>query len=425
MNQKIKKVIIFILAFLARIIILKHKPYVIGVTGSFGKSSTKEAIFHILSSSQKKVRRNKGNLNNEFGLPLVVIGDFDHAGGVWLYFLAIIKGICVFFNDEYPDILVLEYGADKPGDIKYLTSIVRPDIAVVTGISEIPVHVEFYSSSYEVAEEKFNLIKFAKDNSTIILNADDKLVAHMAEKINSNTLFYGFAFESDFRIHQFNNCYIKEKPTGISFTLATIGKFLPVNFSGVLGRGHAYAITAAIACGSVLKIPITDMIESVSKLEILPGRSRIIEGIQDSWIIDDSYNSSPSALHEALNVLKSLPAKRKIAILGGMMELGRLSKDAHRELGIKAASSANIIIGIGELGKELIAPAKRQGKKTQWFNTSLEAVAEIKKMINKGDLILIKGSQSVRVERITKAIMKHPEKANSLLVRQYGNWVKK
>jgi UDP-N-acetylmuramoyl-tripeptide--D-alanyl-D-alanine ligase len=169
---------------------IKYKPKIIGVTGSFGKSSAKEAVFHVLSYGERKVRRNRGNFNNELGFPLAVIGDFDHLGGVFFYLGAALKGFRVWLGkSDYPKILILEYGADKPGDIKYLTEIARPDVAIVTGISDIPVHVEFYPSSEAVAEEKFNLVKALNENGTAILNADDALVAKMAEKTSAGTLF--------------------------------------------------------------------------------------------------------------------------------------------------------------------------------------------------------------------------------------------
>ena len=420
-----KKALAFILAFLARKIIAKYKPKIIGITGSFGKSSAKEAVFHALSCNGKKVRRSRGNFNNELGFPLAIIGDFDHLGGVLFYMEAILEGFRSWlFDINYPEILVLEYGADKPGDIKYLTSLAKPDIAIITGVSEIPVHVEFYPSPEAVAEEQFNLIKALPKKGTAILNADDPLVSKMAEKADRDTLFFGFSPKADFHVSQFSNRSGESVPLGIAFKLEMVGKSVPVVIDGVLGRGTAYAAAAAASSNSLFDIPLVETAEYLSSLKTLPGRSKIIKGQSDTWLIDDTYNSSPSALSEALSALQSIPAKRKIAVLAGMMELGDYSDQAHEDLGYKAALSADVVIGIGERGKKFILAASEKGAETAWFESSVKAAEGMKKFISKGDLILVKGSQSTRTERVVKALMAHPEKAGELLVRQYGKWLK-
>jgi len=195
-----KKALAGILAFLARGIISKYKPKIVGITGSFGKSSTKEAVFSVLSSNRKKIRRSRGNFNNELGFPLSIIGDFKKTGGVFFWLKAILKGFYVrLFKVDYPDILILEYGADKPGDIKYLGRIARPDVAIITGISDIPVHIEFYASIEEVVKEKSALLKLLKQDGTAVLNADDELVAKMAEGLDRDTIFFGFNPEAIFK----------------------------------------------------------------------------------------------------------------------------------------------------------------------------------------------------------------------------------
>jgi len=420
-----KRIFAFALGFIAQKIISKYKPKIIGITGSFGKSSTKEAIFCVLSGANLNVRRSRGNLNNELGLPLAIIGDFHYAGGALFYITAFIKGLCVWFiNNSYPDILVLEYGADKPGDIKYLTSIARPDIAVVTGISDIPVHVEFYDSPEDVATEKCNLVKILADKGTTILNADDPLVAGMADKTNASCLFYGFSSDADVQIKQFTNRSSNGAPLGVSFEIKTEQKSASIIIDGVLGRGTAYTVASAVACGSIFGIELAKSAEVLSSLQLLPGRARIIEGNHNIWIIDDSYNASLSAVLESLVALESIQAKRKIAVLGGMMELGKYSDKAHKDIGQRVATVADIVIGIGDKGKQIISAVSTSGVKTMWFESSILVAEEIKKIVQEGDVVLVKGSQSVRAERIVKALMKHPEKADNLLVRQYGKWLK-
>jgi UDP-N-acetylmuramoyl-tripeptide--D-alanyl-D-alanine ligase len=422
-----KKALAGILAFLARGIISKYKPKIVGITGSFGKSSTKEAVFAVLSSGRKKVRRSRGNFNNELGFPLSIIGDFKKTGGAIFWLKAILKGFYVWlFKVDYPDILILEYGADKPGDIKYLGCIARPDVAIITGISDIPVHIEFYASIEEVVKEKRALLKLLKQNGTAVLNADDELVAKMAEGLDRDTIFFGFNPEADFKVAQFSNRLSEGVPIGISFKLETVGKSVPVVIPGTIGKAQGYAGAAAVACGSIFGANFIESAGAISEYNPLPGRANIIEGINNSWIIDDAYNASPKAVEEALSALKSLSGiiGRKIVALGGMKELGKYSDEAHSLVGKMAGSFADIIIGVGEEGKIIVSEAEKGGKKTMWFDSSVKTGEALKKIIREGDIVLIKGSQSVRMEHAVKAIMKYPEKASKLLVRQYGNWLK-
>lgn len=426
LNRMFKKILAWKLKIISRRIIAKYKPKIIGITGSFGKSSAKEAVFSVISGSGLEIRRSRGNFNNEFGFPLAVIGDFKKTGGIVFWIKVVLKGIflIVFGGKKYPDILILEYGADKPGDIDYLVKIARPDIAVVTGISEIPVHVEFYPDARSVASEKSKLVRALPKNGTAVLNGDDPYVADMAEKTTANTVFYGFSPQADFKISQFSNRSDAGVPIGISFKLENIGKSVPITMKGTIGKAQAYAAAAAVACGSILKINLFDAEKRLSEYKPLPGRSKIIEGVKGSWLIDDTYNSSPKAAEEILLALKELKGTRKIVVLGGMMELGKYSGDAHRNIGKLAADCADIVVGVGDLGKLIIAPASEKGKEALWFASSFEAGKTLADKIKGGDIILIKGSQSARMERVTEALMSDPKKSRKLLVRQYGKWLK-
>ena len=420
-----KKILALILARISKRIISKYDPKIVGITGSFGKSSVKEAVFAALSVGEKKVRRSRGNFNNELGFPLAIIGDFHRTGGAFFWMGVVIKGLGMIFRKvDYPEILVLEYGADKPGDIDYLTDIAQPDIAIITGISDIPVHVEFYADAEAVAAEKSKLVRSLPGDGVAILNADDPLVAKMAEKTETGTVFYGFADEADFRVSQFSNTSSAGAPTGITFKLNTIGKSAPVTISDTVGKAQAYAAASAAACGSLFGVNLMDSTLALSEYESLPGRARIIEGINGSWIIDDTYNASPKAVMEVLAALRELSGKRKIAVLGGMMELGKYSDDAHIAVSKEAARSADIVIGVGAKGELLASAAKESGKETKIFSSAEEAAEEVRSMIEEGDMVLVKGSQSVRMERVVKAIMKHPEQAKELLVRQHDKWIK-
>ncbi|MDD4931280.1 MAG: UDP-N-acetylmuramoyl-tripeptide--D-alanyl-D-alanine ligase [Candidatus Colwellbacteria bacterium] len=426
MKKTILSVLSSILRWISRATISKYHPKIIGVTGSVGKSSAKEAIYAVLKDSMK-VRASRGNFNNELGFPLAILGDYDHLGGGLFWIDVVCRGLWnLLFGRDYPEVLILEYGADKPGDIGYLTSIAKPDIAVIASISKTPVHLEYYKNPEAVAREKGRLVEASPKTGAVILNADDELVIRMVEKAKGKTLTYGFD-GADVRIVGFLNVSDEGRPVGISFKLETLGKLLPIRIDGCFGRAQAYASAAALAVAEVMGVNLLRAAEKLSEYRPLPGRTRLIKGIVGSWIIDDTYNASPLAMTEVLKALKELTARRKIAILGDMKELGGLSDYAHIEAGKLTALSADVLLAVGEKGKIIARAALDAGMSkdsVRHFDDSDSAKIFAKDIVMEGDLILIKGSQSMRMEKVTAALMAEPDRAGELLVRQYGKWLK-
>lgn len=427
-KEKLLKILERILKNLAQATIRKYKPRIIGVTGSFGKSSTKEAIYLILKDNFR-VRTNHGNFNNELGFPLTIIGDYENVSGFGFWVRVVFDGVFnLFIKRIYPEILVLEYAADKPGDLDYLTEIAKPNIAVVTGVSKTPVHVEFYNGPEAVALEKSKLVRALPEEGFAVLNSDDEFVSKMSQYTTAATMTYGFEAGADMLINKFSNISEKGEPKGIGFKIDTFGKSLPIKIDGAIGRPQAYAVAAALSVAAILRLNLHEIIEKISKYNPLPGRARIIRGINDSWIIDDSYNASPAAVTESLKTLHDVSGERKIAVLGDMLELGRYSDEAHREAGKIAAKNCDIILTVGERAKKIAegAIAAKFNKKNIFsFNDSRHAGIELKSLLRPGDLVLIKGSQSIRMEKATILSMAEPIKAKELLPRQYGNWLQR
>lgn len=424
------KVLQFVLKKLARATIKKYKPTIIGVTGSVGKSTTKEAIFTVLKQ-EKKVRASRASLNNEIGLPLAILGNYENmqtAGGFLFWFnvvgLAILN---LIHRIDYPEILVLEYGAGRPKDIDYLLSVARPDIVVVTAIGKIPVHVEFYSGPAEVAKEETKLVGALPPKGWAILNYDDELVLSAEEKFkNGSVITFGFNEKADIRIIGFENKSDGRRPVGVVFKLKQGENFVPIKIEGTFGKGLAYAGAAAGAVASIFNINLVKVSSALMFLKPLPGRAKLIRGIKSSYIIDDSYNASPASVQEGLEIIKELEAERKVVILGDMRELGKYAIEAHQEIGRLAGQIGEVIIAIGESAKFIAEQAKQTApdKKILVFEDSETAKLEVQKIIQSGDLIFIKGSQSMRMEKITLEIMERPELAAELLPRQYGKWLK-
>jgi len=421
-----KKIVEIILKKLASAVLRKYKPRIIGVTGSMGKTSTKEAIFAVLSGKYK-VRRNIKNYNNEIGVPLTILNCESGKKSLFKWLRVFWKGVgLIFSKNDYPEILILEIGADKPGDIKYLMSFINPDIGVITGIGEVPVHVEAFGTPAQVAREKVRLIEFLEPEDFAVLNFDDQYVKNLAGKTKAKVLSYGFGEGA--KIHAINyNLEIGFDPTvsGISFKIEYDGKVVPLKFDGIFGEHQVYPMLAASAVGLSLGMNLVEITEGFKKYEPPKGRMRLIEGIKHSWIIDDSYNASPAATLAALETLSKFEGRRKIAVLGDMMELGEFCEGAHRQVGAKAKESADIFFAVGERMRFAADEARKIGmQKTNIhsFDTAQSAGLALQMITQKGDIILIKGSQFMRMEKIVEEIMARPELAPEFLVRQEKDW---
>ncbi|HUY69572.1 MAG TPA: UDP-N-acetylmuramoyl-tripeptide--D-alanyl-D-alanine ligase [Candidatus Tyrphobacter sp.] len=415
------------LKFLARLTLKKYRPFVIGVTGSAGKTSTKIAIHSVLKI-RLSVRMAGGNLNNELGLPLAVLGNYDRTGGGFFWFGVFLKSLLALaIRLPYPRNLILEYGADKPGDIGYLLKIVKPDLAVITALGEVPVHVEFYSSPEEVAQEKGKLIQGLGVSSHAVLNHDDHYVLSLKEKTRAKVMTFGFGEGSDMRIVSFENREENFRPIGISFKLEHENCLVPVRIDGLLGQGHAYALAAAALVGLIRGLNLVEVAELLSEYAGEKGRMKILSGIKGAVLIDDSYNASPISVRSALATLQSLSAKRRVAVLGDMAELGQYTADAHEEVGRLSAKFVDWLVTVGPKAKFIAEAALAAGlakERVLSFGEAEEAGLFLKTLIKEGDVVLIKGSQSVRMEKAIKEIMAEPRLAKKLLVRQYGKWIR-
>lgn len=423
-----------ILKYFAEKALQKFKPRVIGVTGSVGKTSTKEAVFTVLSS-KFRVRKNEKNYNNEIGLPLTVLGVESGGGSFWRWAIVILKSIGVILfsrRKKYPEILVLEMGADRPGDIKYLVDFLRPEVGVVTAIGIS--HLEFFRDKKNIAREKGYLVKNLKREGVAVLNWDDEEVRAMAEDIKTRKISFGFSEEADVRASDIFFGYEKirdqyggdiSKIRGISFKLSYEGTTLPVRLIRSVGRPQIYAVLAAAAVGIHFDMNLLEIAEALKDFQAPAGRLNLIDGIKNTVIIEDSYNAAPQSTLAALEVLEKIKARRKIAALGEMLELGGETENGHREVGKKAAEVVDILVTVGEKAKFIADEAQNAGLNKEnifCYSNSIEAKIPIQNMLQEGDVILIKGSQGARMERISEEIMRHPEDAEKLLPRQTAEW---
>jgi len=412
-------------------VLKKYKPKIVAVTGSVGKTSTKDVIATVLSHFFF-VRKSEKSFNSELGVPLTVLGRPNGWGSITAWLKNIFEGFAlILLPNHYPEWLVLEIGADRPGDIQKLTSWVKPDIAVITRLSKVPVHVEFFSSPAQVFEEKGRLVEALTRDGTLVLNADDEDVLAFRGLTENASLLYGLANNSDILGTAYEIKYEGEgkerHPVGVMFKVNTQEETLEVFMKGSLGVQTMYPVLASFAVGSSLGLSPKKIFQAISVHTPSPGRMRLLSGVKGSIIIDDTYNSSPVALHEALNTLERVETShKKIAVLGDMLELGVYSTEEHKRAGKHAQEVADILITVGIRARGIAEGAldnNMSEKKVFQFESSLEAGQYLQTILKTGDVVLIKGSQGVRMERTVEEIIADPLQKEKLLVRQDKEWM--
>jgi UDP-N-acetylmuramoyl-tripeptide--D-alanyl-D-alanine ligase len=413
-----------ILRILARATLVRYKPAIIAITGSVGKTSAKQAIKAVLGR-ERHVRASIGNFNSELGAALTILGDWrpeemklvsrDQPPGTakarktffWIKVIFSSLWHLIVRDKTYPEILVLEYGADKPGDIKYLVSFARPVVGVITAIGEVPVHVEFYAGPEEVAREKGRLIESLPATGFAVLNADDYVVLNLRDRTRARLMTFGFSKDADVRVSHLTNRSEGDRPIGLSFKLEYGGSFVPVRLDGIFGKAHAYAAAVGAAVGLLFGMNLAKISEALGDYSPADSRMKLLPGIKQTYLIDDAYNASPLSMHAALDTLRHLPAPRRIAVLGDMLEIGKYAIEAHETVGDLAAQSADVLFTVGPRAKFIASAAAESGMKKQdifSFDTADDARLPLQNFLKKGDIVLLKGSHAMQLDKIVEEI---------------------
>ncbi len=428
MKNIFKKIIAKILELEARAILKKYQPKVIAVTGSVGKTSTKDAIYSVISKAFH-ARKSEKSFNSDIGVPLTILGCNNAWNNPIKWLQNIWQGFSlIIFKKSYPEWLVLEVGADRPGDIKQISSWLKPNIVVVTKFATVPVHIEYFKNKEAVVAEKGHLVEALKHDGLLILNSDDADVFAFKNKTTNRIITYGMMGDAQVRATNYSVYYSEadNEPFGVYFKVEYDGNCLPVRIIGTLGQNNIYSALAALAVGIGLNLNLVEATENLVRFTPPKGRMNIIKGIKKSILIDDTYNSSPVAIKSALETLRDMKTKyRKIAILGDMMELGKHTSDEHKKAGVLAATACDMLVTVGLRSRALAESAIDAGLEEDdvlQFDDSVEAGKYIQNIVKEGDIILVKGSQSTRMEKVVYEIMAEPERASELLVRQEEEW---
>jgi UDP-N-acetylmuramoyl-tripeptide--D-alanyl-D-alanine ligase len=344
----------------------------VGITGSVGKSTTKEVVADVLSQRYRTVK-NQGNLNNEIGLPLTL--------------LKLSRGT---------QCAVTEMGFYQPGDIKFLCDMAKPRIGIITNIGM--VHASRAGSQEAIARGKSELIQALPDapEGIAILNYDDPWVKPMSEQTNARVLFYGL----DPQAHLWADNIESAGLDGISFNAHYNGETYNMSVP-LIGQHSVQTALRAIAAGLALDLSWGEIVlglqQSRNQLRLVTVHTE-----QGALLLDDTYNASPESTLAALSLLSEIPG-RHIAVLGGMFELGQYEKHGHELVGIRAAAVADRLITLGENGSMIADAALSAGlrsEKIDKFETTEQVVASLRSLLKEGDVVLVKGSHGLRMDRI-------------------------
>ena len=363
---------------IARFHRLRFKTPVIALTGSAGKTTTKEMIAAVLSRKYK-VLKNEGTQNNHIGVPLTLLK-----------------------LKTAHQIVVLECGTNQPGDIIWLADVARPEVAIFTNIGES--HLEKLKTTRGVLKEKWNLTAFMGTKNTVFINQDDALLFQQVQKKNIfKTITYGIKVKanwtaSDSHIH--SGRYLNFRVGRNVFELNSCG----VN--------NVYNALAAISCGVFFKVPIKDIACGLKSFDFPQGRGQIVR-LGQGWLINDTYNANPVSMRSALQTLQAIETHgQRIFVAADMLELGSRSKELHQSLGRNtAATSIDVLITVGRLAALIGPQVKLRNKEIQVFAcTDVESAQKcLAKVFHNGDAVLIKGSRRMKMEQVTEFLLAAPK----------------
>jgi UDP-N-acetylmuramoyl-tripeptide--D-alanyl-D-alanine ligase len=361
----------------------------IAITGSMGKTTTKEAMAHLLSV-RHRVHRSKGNFNNHFGLPLGLLS----------------------LEREY-DLAVIEMGMSHAGEIAALARIALPNQGVVTTVA--PVHLEFFKSVAQIARAKYELIEALPSDGTAVLNADDEYVSQFGRDYRGKVVMFGFKPSADVRAENL-------QPLGASgtrFDLVSHGVRQPVE-SPLLGKHNVYNALAAAAVALEHGMTPSEIAESLPSLEPPDKRGQVVQ-LGNITVLYDCYNSSPKALMSAVDTLAEMPARRRIVVAGEMLELGSSGEQLHRECGqYIAGRKLDFLLGVRGLAQPMVKAAGEAGMRAEFVATPEEAGDWLANNAKDGDAVLLKASRGVKLE---KALERWQQQIGVNAVQTSGNAV--
>jgi UDP-N-acetylmuramoyl-tripeptide--D-alanyl-D-alanine ligase len=343
------------------------KP-VVGVTGSMGKTTTKEAIAHVLAV-RWRVLKSEGNFNNHFGLPLMLLK----------------------LEPEH-DVAVTEMGMSHAGEIRALAKIAQPEIGVVTNVA--PVHLEFFDSIAGIARAKYELIESLPAGGTAVLNADDEYVSQFGRDFKGKVIRYGLCATADVRAENIQ----AKGADGSEFDVVTAGGLEHARLP-LVGVHNILNALAAVAAGLARGMKLSEAVGAVATLMPPDKRGQVLQ-LGNITVINDCYNSNPKALAAMVDALAAMPAKRRIVVAGAMLELGPMDQELHRQSGAHiAARHIDVLLGVKGSAQAMVDAAAQAGIRAEFAATPEEAGEWLARETRDGDAVLLKASRGVKLEK--------------------------
>jgi UDP-N-acetylmuramoyl-tripeptide--D-alanyl-D-alanine ligase len=340
----------------------------VGVTGSAGKTTTKEAIAHVLAT-RFRVLKSEGNFNNHFGLPLMLLQV-----------------------EPQHDIAVIEMGMSHAGEIRALAKIAQPEIGVVTNVA--PVHLEFFDSLAGIARAKYELIESLPANGIAVLNSDDEYVSQFGRGFPGKVILYGTRETADVRAENVESC----GAAGSAFDVVThdgrARAVLPL-----VGRHNVLNALAAVAVGLSHGLGLNQATAALATLAPADKRGQVLQ-LGNITVVNDCYNSNPKALHAMVEALAAMNARRRIVVAGEMLELGPAGEDLHRSAGEEIArQKIDFLLGVRGLAQAMVTGAQRGGAQAEFVETPEQAGEWLARETREGDVVLLKASRGVKLEK--------------------------
>jgi UDP-N-acetylmuramoyl-tripeptide--D-alanyl-D-alanine ligase len=434
-----KSLIYKILKYSSKKLLKRYNPTIIGVVGNVGKTSMRANIVLFLEQFSP-VGTNIDNYNTPIGITLSFIDEKSPGKNIFAWIKIIFKALSKswFGDSEFAPIWVLELGVDSPGDMdEFITDFLAFDLVVFGFIGEHPVHLAQFKDKKQLIKEDAKVLRALKVDGSLIIDGDDVVLKSIYRK-RDNVITFGFGDvnikASDFKVNievvnteeQWENYYSSIVPK-CKFKVEYKGSSIPFQVDYVLGKHQVNSILPSIALGLIDGMNLIDISQKIKKVVPVKGRLRCLEGIKDTLLIDDTYNAAPSAMAMALDAMSRLKAKgvRKVAILGEMKELGPESQAIHKDIGALAADIVDVCIGVGDDAKDILLAFHKHNPKGlyHWFDNSDEAASKIVDFITPDDIIIVKGSQSSRMEKVSLELLANKRYRKELLTRQSEEWM--
>jgi UDP-N-acetylmuramoyl-tripeptide--D-alanyl-D-alanine ligase len=347
------------------------KP-LIAVTGSAGKTTTKEAIAHVLAA-RFNVHKSAGNFNNHFGLPLMLLK----------------------LEPEH-DVAVVELGMSHAGEISALAKIAQPNVGVVTNVA--PVHLEFFNSIADIARAKYELVESLPGTGTAVLNADDEYVSQFGRDFHGKVVTYGFSVCATVRAEQFES----RGEQGAAFDILA-GSFRERVMLPLVGKHNVSNALAAVAAALEQGLTLEEATSALASLAPADKRGEVVR-FGNITVINDCYNSNPKALAAMVDALAAMPARRRIVVAGEMLELGPQGEEMHREAGRHIAEQKiDFLLGVRGLARLIVDAAQESGGRAEFVAAPEEAGEWLRNHASDGDVILLKASRGVKLEKALEA----------------------